>query len=67
MLFDSSFTTEYEEIRKRKQEASDANTHKGNSKRVKREIQRKLSPKRDGPYQILPVYSGGTFKIRNGI
>jgi cation transport regulator ChaB len=37
MLFDLSFTTEYKEIRKRKQEASDANTHKENSKRVKHE------------------------------
>jgi hypothetical protein len=30
MLFDLSFTTEYKEIKKRKQEASDANTHKEN-------------------------------------
>jgi cation transport regulator ChaB len=37
MLFDSSFTTEYKEIRKRKQETSYANTHKVNSKRVKHE------------------------------
>jgi hypothetical protein len=69
MLFDLSFTTEYKEIKKRKQEASDANTHKENSKRVKHEyhindqvlldrgvLQRKLSPKRDGPYQIVQVY-----------
>jgi hypothetical protein len=55
----------------------DANTHKENSKRVKHEykvndqvlldrgiLQRKLSPKRDGPYQIVQVYSIGTLKIR---
>jgi cation transport regulator ChaB len=37
MLFDLSFTTEYKEIKKSKQETSDANTHKVNSKRVKHE------------------------------
>jgi hypothetical protein len=80
MLFDLSFTTEYKEIRKRKQEASDANTHKENSKRVKNEykvndqvlldrgvLQRKLNPKRDGPYQVVQVFSNGTLKIRKGI
>ena len=66
MLFDLSFTTEYKDIKKRKQEVSDANTHKESSKRVKHEyqvndqvlldrglLQCKLSPKRDGPYQIV--------------
>jgi hypothetical protein len=80
MLFDLSFTTEYKEIKKRKQEASDANTHKENSKRIKHEykvndqvlldrgiLQRKLIPKRDGPYQVVRVYSNGTLKIRKGI
>jgi hypothetical protein len=80
MLFDLSFTTEYKEIKKRKQEASDTNTHEEHSKRVKHEykvndqvlfdrgiLQRKLSPKRDGPYQIVRVYSNGTLKIRKGI
>jgi hypothetical protein len=37
MLFDLSFTTEYKEIKKCKYEASDANTHKENLKRVKHE------------------------------
>jgi hypothetical protein len=37
MLFDLSFTTEYKDIKKCKQEASDAKTYKENSKRVKRE------------------------------
>jgi cation transport regulator ChaB len=80
MLFDLSFTTEYKEIMKRKQEASDVNTHKENSKRVKHEykvndqvlldrgvLQRKLNPKRDGPYQGMQVYSNGTLKIQKGI
>ena len=80
MLFDLSFTTEYKEIKKRKQEASDANTHKENSKRIKHEykvndqvlldrgiLQRKLIPKREGPYQVVRVYSNGTLKIRKGI
>ena len=30
-------------------------------------LQRKLSPKRDGPYQIVRVYSNGTLKIQKGI
>jgi hypothetical protein len=80
MLFDLSFTTEYKEIKKRKQEASNANTHKENSKRIKHEykvndqvlldrgiLQRKLIPKREGPYQVVRVYSNGTLKIRKGI
>jgi hypothetical protein len=80
MLFDLSFTTDDKEIRKCKQEASDANTHKENSKRVKHEnkfndqvlldrkiLQCKLSPKPDGPYQIVRVYSNGTLKIRKGM
>jgi hypothetical protein len=37
MQFNLSFTTEYKEIRKRKQEDSDVNTHKENSKRGKHE------------------------------
>jgi hypothetical protein len=80
MLFDLSFTTEHYEIKKSKQEASDANTHKENSKRINHEykvndqvlldrdiLQRKLIPKRDGPYQVVQVYSNGTLKIRKGI
>jgi pyruvate kinase len=80
MLFDLSFTTEYKEIKKRKQEASDANTHKENSMRIKHEykvndqvlldrdiLHRKLSPKQDGRYQIVQVYSNGTLRIRKGI
>jgi cation transport regulator ChaB len=75
MLFDLSFTTEYKEIKKRKEEASDANTHKENSKQVKHEykvndqilLQKKLSTKRDGLYQVVQVYSNGTLKIRKGI
>jgi hypothetical protein len=37
MLFGLPFTTKYEEIRKQKQEASDAITHKENSKEVHHE------------------------------
>jgi hypothetical protein len=39
MLFDLSFTTEYKEIRKGKQEASDANTHKEKLHRVKHKFE----------------------------
>jgi hypothetical protein len=77
MLFDLSFTTEYKEIRKRKQEDSDINTHKKKRKRVKHVykvndqvlliLQCKLSPKQDGRYQVVRVYSNGTLKIQKGV
>ena len=31
------------------------------------EIQRKLIPKRTGPYEIVRIYDNGTIKIRKGI
>ena len=66
MLLNLSFTTDYTEIGKGKQKSSDANAHKENTKSVKHEnkvndqvlkdrriFQCKLSPKRDGPYQVV--------------
>jgi pyruvate kinase len=79
MLFDISFTIDYKEIKKVNKRAQ-MPKHTENSKRVKHEykvndqvlldrgiLQRKLSPKKDGPYQVLQVYSNGTLKIRKGI
>ena len=64
----------------KKQKASDLNVDRENNKRVKYDykindlilldrgtLQRKLVPKRDGPYQVIRVYSNGTLKIRKGI
>jgi hypothetical protein len=80
MLFDLSFTTEYKDIKKHIQEALDATIKRENSKRAKIEyelnnqvllnkgiLQRKLSPKRDGPHHIVRIYSNGILKIRKGI
>jgi hypothetical protein len=30
-------------------------------------IQRKLLPKRDGPYEVVRIYDNGTIKLRKGI
>jgi hypothetical protein len=75
-----SFTTKYNELKNKKQQASDLNVHRENTKRIKYDykvndlilldrgiLQRKLIPKRDGPYQVNRVYSNGTLKILKGI
>jgi hypothetical protein len=80
MLFDLSFTTNYSGLQNKKQKASDLNLDRENTKRIKYDykvndlilldcgtLQRKLVPKRDGPYQVIRVYSKGTLKIRKGI
>ena len=80
MLFDLSFTTNFKDLINKKQKASDLNVDRENNKRVKYDykindlilldrgtLQRKLVPKRDGPYQVIRVYSNGTLKIRKGI
>jgi hypothetical protein len=80
MLFDLSFTTSYNDLKNIKQKASDLNVDCENKKRIKYDykvndlilldrgtLQRKLVPKRDGPYQVIRVYSNGTLKIRKDI
>ena len=80
MLFDLSFTTNFKDLLNKKQKASDLNVDRENNKRIKYDykvndlilldrgtLQRKLVPKRDGPYQVIRVYSNGTLKIRKGI
>jgi hypothetical protein len=76
LLFNLSFTTNYSELKNKKQKASDLNVDSENTKRIKYDnkvndlilldrgtLQRKLVPKRDGPYQVIKVYSNGTLKI----
>jgi hypothetical protein len=73
MLFDLSFTTNYSEL---KNKASDLNVDCENTERIKYDykvndlslldcgtFQRKLVAKRDGPYQVIRVYSNGTLKF----
>jgi len=80
MLFDLSFTTNFKDLLNKKQKASDLNVDRENKKRFKYDykindlnlldrgtLQCKLVPKRDGPYQVIRVYSNGTLKIRKGI
>jgi hypothetical protein len=79
MLFDLFFMTNYSEI-KNKNKISDLNVDNENTKRIKYDyraddlilldrgtFQSKLVPKRDGPYQVIRVYSNGTLKICKGI
>jgi pyruvate kinase len=80
MLFDLSFTTNFSEVKNKKQKASDLIVDYDNSKRIKYDykvndlilldhgtLQRKIVPKCDGPYQIIRVCSKATLKIRKGI
>jgi hypothetical protein len=80
MLFDLSFTTNFKDLINKKQNASDLNVDPENNKRIKYDykindlilldcgtLQRKLVPKRDGPYQVIRVYSNGILKIQKGI
>jgi pyruvate kinase len=80
IYIDLSFTTNFKELLNKKQKASDLNVDRENHKRVKYDykvndlilldqgtVQRKLVPKRDGPYQVIRVYSNGTLQIRKGI
>ena len=80
MLFDLSFTTHFKELVNKKQKVSDQNVDRENNKRIKYEykvnhlilldqgtLQHKLVPKRNGPYQVIRVYSNSTLKIREGI
>jgi hypothetical protein len=74
------FVTNYNELKDKEQKASDLNVDRENTKRNKYDykvndlilldrgtLQRKLIPKRDGPYQVISLYLNGTFKIRKGI
>jgi hypothetical protein len=67
-------------LKNKQQKESDLNVDRENTNRIKydykvndlilmgrRILQRKIVPKRDGPYQVIRVYSNGTLKIRKGI
>jgi hypothetical protein len=77
MFLDLSFTTNYSELKNKKQKASDLNVDRESTKRIKYDykvndlillhrgtLQGKLFPKRDGLYQVIRVYSNGTLEIR---
>ena len=80
MLFDLSFKTKWKSIKEKRQTAIEHNNERENSKRTKYEykvgdkvllergesVQRKLIPKRTGPYSIVRIYDNGTLKIRKG-
>ena len=79
MLFDLSFRAKWKEIRDKRNIASQNNVQRENKTRkvhyykvgdkvlVENDtIQRKLMPKRDGPFSVVRVYSNGTIKIRKG-
>jgi hypothetical protein len=80
MLFDLSFQADWDNIRKRKREATEANNRRENTKRLRHQyqvgdqvlkergiLQRKLMQPRDGPYKITKIYANGTVKISRGI
>lgn len=80
MLFDLAFRTQWKDIKEKRQKAAISNNKKENQKRKphtyavgdkilldRGEIQRKLIPKREGPFQVVRVYDNGTLKIRKGI
>ena len=80
MIFDVSRTPEWSNLLQRKRTARLKNTERENKTRVEHhyqvgdqvminrdEIQRKLLPKRDGPYEVVRVYDNGTIKLRKGI
>jgi hypothetical protein len=80
MLFDLSFQVDWNQVRARKEAATEANNSRENSRRLPHRyqvgdqvlldrniLQRKLSPPRDGPYEIETVYSNGVVKIKKGI
>ena len=80
MLFDLSYLVRWKDIQDKKVQSRQDNTERENSKRVKHTynagdnvylnrdvLQRKLLPKRDGPFKILKVNTNGTVKICKGI
>jgi hypothetical protein len=67
--------TNFKDLINKKQKASELNVDRENNKRIKYDykinnlilldrgtLQRKLVPKRDGPYQVIRVYSNGSLK-----
>jgi hypothetical protein len=77
MIYDLSFKAKWSDIKRKRQEASERNNRRENARRRdhtfrvndlilldRGETQRKLEPKRTGPYQVVRVYDNGTVKIR---
>ena len=80
MLFDLSFRTKWKDIRTKRIDAIKKNNAAENAKRVQYkykpgdqvlldkglEVQRKLYPKRTGPYKVIRIYPNGVLKIQKG-
>jgi hypothetical protein len=80
MLFDLSFTADWQGIKNRRQQSIDSSNLRENSRRIAHQyrvgdqvlldrnlLQRKLLPKRDGPFTIQQIYTNGVVKISKGV
>ena len=80
MLFDLSFTRDWNVTKKKRQRVIEHNNKRENSKQTRYQfqpnnnvllernlLQQKLYPKRDGPYDVVRVYPNGTLKLHKGI
>jgi hypothetical protein len=80
MIYDLSFKPEWDKLLQKRQSARRTNNERENKSRtdyqykvgdkvlINRDvIQRKLLPKRDGPYEVVRIYDNGTIKLRKGI
>jgi hypothetical protein len=66
MLYDLSFTTKCNELENKNRIKYDYKVNDLISL-DRGTLQRELITKRDGPYQVIRVYSNSTLKIRKGI
>ena len=80
IIYDLSFKPQWDKLLHRRQTSRLVNNQRENKSRVPHEykvgdkvlinrdvIQRKLLPKRDGPYEVVRIYDNGTIKLRKGI
>lgn len=81
MIFDIAYKANWRDILSRKRRATNAANAVENKRRVPHAyavgdkvllsrsdaIQRKLLPKRDGPFEVIRIYTNGTAKIQRGI
>ena len=80
MLYDLSFTRPWDSAKRKRQDAIEKSNIRENKKRIKYTykegdrilldrgiLQRKLSPLRDGPYDVVRVYPNGTLQIKKGV
>ena len=80
MIYDLSFKPDWDRLIQQRRTARLKNNARENRGRIDYqyqvgdqvminhdELQRKLLPKRDGPYEVVRVYDNGTIKIRKGV